>query len=375
MNEHTHPLTRPHFHPPPAVKFLPEPALRSLCHVLSRLGTGAVRARRLLDVLRSDCGVSELMEASVGSDRWHAALNAMDARLCPTPNSDGDNAGDFTQGDQGSDERTVTWGEFLLFFLPSAGPSDDAYNAGLVPGEGGKAMEKRYRCASTAAAGTRRPDRSLSEAVPEDALAMLQMVIPRNWTVEGMPTATSGGVQQEGGLVALSVGQLRREVRRLARERAFLLRLLQEDGRLAVRRAEAVHDQYRYELRALHARIGYARSLIVCLVPIGCSNGRVSCSDLVVPKGHTDSNILTHTMYISFCLHVNIIAVLAVVNCREVEGSLEEAMRRTNEERGKADAVHKELSGLTMKMEKAEHDWQRCMARPNYVNRFGLLLN
>ena len=47
-----------------------------------RLGTGAVRARRLLSVLRSECGVTELMEAAVGESRWAAALDSMEEALC-----------------------------------------------------------------------------------------------------------------------------------------------------------------------------------------------------------------------------------------------------------------------------------------------------
>lgn len=44
---------------------------------------------------------------------------------------------------------------------------------------------------------------------------------------------------------------------------------------------------------------------------------------------------------------------------REVEDSLDEAVRRADEEQGRADSAREELSGLTEKMQQAEYDWQR----------------
>lgn len=235
---------------------------------LSRLGTGAVRARRLLDVLRSDCGVSEVMEAAVGKSRWRAALDSMEATLChpvtdscttATTNDDGGLANEHATttaarsssiGTRCSAERDVTWGEFLLFFLPSAGNADDAYNAGLISrflgdsGCGGGFPDENASVRDAGGGGRRR-----FGAVSEDAAAMLQMVVPTHWTA-------AGGGEGGGRLAALSVGQLRREVLRLAKERAFLLALVREDGRLGKRRAEAVHDQYRHELRALQSKKG-----------------------------------------------------------------------------------------------------------------------
>lgn len=260
---------------------------------ITRLGTGAVRARRLLSVLGSDCGVSEVMEAAVGKSRWRAALDSMEAALCPPLRVDpagaictesggrgeeggGDGRSRMRTGDAkaaagssgsppSSEERNVTWGEFLLFFLPSAGAADDAYNAGLTFHGGGRGF--------AGAGGARNRSNGLG-AVSEDAAAMLQMVVPDRWTagndggcasraesgggaVVGTPaTGKQGDVILGRGLAALSVGQLRREVLRLARERGFLLALVREDCRLGKRRAEAVHDQYRHELRAMHSKIG-----------------------------------------------------------------------------------------------------------------------
>ncbi|CAM9099505.1 unnamed protein product [Hapterophycus canaliculatus] len=270
-----------------------EAVMRALFCRVDRLGTGAVRARRLLSVLRSDCGVSEVMEAAVGRSRWRAALDSMEAALCP-PSLHADPAGPARtessgRGDVGeggdrsgarvgeaeaaavsgsprsSEERDVTWGEFLLFFLPSAGNADDAYNAGLVFHAGGREFP--------GAGGARQRSGSFG-AVSEDAAAMLQMVVPDRWTAGGdgvgAPRAESTGGAVAGtpatgrrgdvilgrGLAALSVGRLRREVLRLARERGFLLALVREDCRIGRRRAEAVHDQYRHELRALHSKMG-----------------------------------------------------------------------------------------------------------------------
>lgn len=267
-----------------------------------------MRARRLLNVLRSDCGVSELMEAAVGGRRWAAALDSMESCLCSAVSTgaatggDGSVAGkhadarnpgmalDFplltgeTGGGLGGDlcvDRDVTWGEFLLFFLPSAGPADDAYNAGLVYSRrdsngGGDACvgpsppaARRSGHPSGLSSGASNsaarvggvPRRNSSfGAVAEDAAAMLQMVVPRHWKAGGgepMGLRSGRGECDEArGLAALSVGQLQREVRRLSKERACLMALVREEGRLGRRRAEAVHDQYRYELRAVHARVG-----------------------------------------------------------------------------------------------------------------------
>ena len=241
-----------------------------------------MRARRLLEVLRSDCGVSEVMEAAVGKPRWRAALDSMEAALCPplagpgVPAGAAAASGSQTTSESGADatrvERDVTWGEFLLFFLPSAGRADDAYNAGLVSVSAGAAPAPGGNAHVPAAGGGGRQRSSRGfGAVSEDAAAMLQMVVPARWTaIAGAPSAGDGGgeaaelARRDGGgaallgrgLAALSVGQLRREVLRLAKERAFLLALVREDGRLGRRRAEAVHDQYRHELRALHAKIG-----------------------------------------------------------------------------------------------------------------------
>ncbi|CAN0183705.1 unnamed protein product [Ectocarpus sp. 12 AP-2014] len=252
-----------------------EAVMRALFCRVDRLGTGAVRARRLLDVLRSDCGVSEVMEAAVGKSRWRAALDSMEATLCHpvadscTPNGDGGLAVQRTTttaagggNTRCSVERDVTWGEFLLFFLPPAGNADDAYNAGLISRFHGRSGcwggfpddHASVRDAGGASGGGGGGGRRPFGAVSEDAAAMLQMVVPAHWP--------AGGGHGGGGLAALSVGQLRREVLRLAKERAFLLALVREDGRLGKRRAEAVHDQYRHELRALHSKKGELERLV-----------------------------------------------------------------------------------------------------------------
>lgn len=210
--------------------------------------------------------MSEVMEAAVGKSRWRAALDSIEATLCHpvadscTTNDDGGSAGQRAtttaaggRSTRCSAERDVTWGEFLLFFLPPAGNADDAYNAGLIsrfPGGSGcgGGFPDEHASVRDAGGGGGGGGRRPFGAVSEDAAAMLQMVVPTHWT--------AGGGQGAGGLAALSVGQLRREVLRLAKERAFLLALVREDGRLGKRRAEAVHDQYRHELRALHSKKG-----------------------------------------------------------------------------------------------------------------------
>ena len=144
-----------------------------------RLGTGAVRARRLLSVLRSECGVTELMEAAVGASHWAAALDSMEEALCSSDHPP------IVSGHSGeiSDERNVTWGEFLLFFLPKVGPADDAYNTGLVSSR----TADLDRCPPLSLTRERAVDRRGDRcgkigAVCEDSLAMLQMVVLQAWT-------------------------------------------------------------------------------------------------------------------------------------------------------------------------------------------------
>lgn len=223
------------------------------------------------------------MEAAVGARRWRSALDYMEAHLCPPPgvNADGSEAHAWVglsfderglMNDRKDDERDVTWGEFLLFFVPSLGAADHAYNAGLlVPTEKSGDTSKGFLFNSDAAdypaiqtsLGKSRSRGSELGHVTEDATALLQMIVPADWAPHGIAPTESlsssknlGGVtDMDRGLEALSVGQLQCEVRRLARERGYLMKLVREDARLGARRSEAVHDQYRHELRNLHTRV------------------------------------------------------------------------------------------------------------------------
>lgn len=227
------------------------------------------------------------MEAAVGARRWRSALDYMEAHLCPPSgvvnvNVDGSEAHAWVglsfderglPNDRKDDERDVTWGEFLLFFLPSLGGADHAYNAGLlVPRERSGDTSKGFLSNANAEEypvihTSLRKSRSRGSGfghVTEDAAAMLQMIVPADWAPHGIASTDSlpssknllGGVTDvDRGLEALSVGQLQCEVRRLARERGYLMKLVREDARLGGRRSEAVHDQYRHELRNLHTRV------------------------------------------------------------------------------------------------------------------------
>lgn len=203
------------------------------------------------------------MEAAVGVQRWRSALDSMEAHLSPPPSAAGLGLDEgiapinesAQKDEQRVEERDITWGEFLLFFVPSSGSADDTYSTGLLRTvtSGPRATTNSLRRNSGAPAFGN---------VTEDAAALLQMVVPSQWMPTGAAAASTQastpgfGAREYGqGLVALSVGQLQREVRRLGKERAYLLWLLKEDGRLGIRRAEAVHDQYRHELRALHSRV------------------------------------------------------------------------------------------------------------------------
>lgn len=216
------------------------------------------------------------MEAAVGAHRWRGALDSMEARLCPPATNDDGSVGDDAvraidaglwddpgaappqAGNQSNDDCTVTWGEFLLFFLPSTGPTDDAYNAGLVSTDKRDPRGGFGRGSGGGGCRGGRQKTPISGTAMQDPIAMLQMVVPRHWAAGELSAScpAAAAAAEIGVLAALSVGQLRHEVRRLAKERGYLLWLVREDARLGVRRAEAVHDQYRHELRALHTAIG-----------------------------------------------------------------------------------------------------------------------
>ena len=224
------------------------------------------------------------MEAAVGGGRWSAALDAMEAALCPGPDAQttGSNGVRGCGGNKPSEidpssselepERDVTWGEFLLFFLPSVGPAADAYNAGILKPLSDSVGSGRtvvgWRPTSEEDNGSRASMRDAGAlvgrrgvgfgAVSGDAVALLRMVVPPEWRPRGGDDEVRSRRRglERGALAALSVGRLRWEALRLARERAFLMALVREEWRMGVKRVEAVHDLYRHELRALHAKGG-----------------------------------------------------------------------------------------------------------------------
>lgn len=201
------------------------------------------------------------MGAAVGNGAWHRALDSMEARLCgllPAAPDAAERRSDLRcKHAAATRATTVTWGEFLLMFVPSAGPAEEAYNDDLLAlgGAGnGHVAARRLHDKDTGGAAF--------GAVSEDAAAMLQMIVPDHWSAgDGLaPGEASRGPRSSSraavGLAALGVGQLRREAQRLTRERAFLIRVIKDDAEAISRRAEAVHEQYRHEMKALHLRVG-----------------------------------------------------------------------------------------------------------------------
>ncbi|CAN0194808.1 unnamed protein product, partial [Phaeothamnion confervicola] len=232
----------------PGLRPVCEAGMRAVFCRLDAAGAGAVDAGRLVVVLRADRGVDGLMTRAIGRQRWLAALDKMDSRLrspaAAMTGNNGSNRGERGSSSGGSRHaagRDITWGEFLLFFVPTvacAVSADDYASFAGVAGSGG--------------------------ALLPDDVAMLQMVLPSGWGEYGDDDDAAGAGSGESGgggggsskplfppLSALSYEQLQREVRRLARERSFLMQRWRDDGDDAATRAAAVHELYRRELAAL----------------------------------------------------------------------------------------------------------------------------
>ncbi|CAM9496460.1 unnamed protein product [Chrysoparadoxa australica] len=178
-----------------------EATIRGVFAHLDSDGRGAVDGARLVELLRADRGVSGVMGATVGGERWAAALAALEQQL--------KEIGTRGRGD-------VTWGEFLLLCMPSPAGGNS------VEVKHPKAVQLAERCEA------------------ESGLALVQMVVP-----EGLHDL--GQVRLQG----LSVQQLRQAVSRLCRERAYLMDRLRQGFTESLARAESVHKQYQFELQAL----------------------------------------------------------------------------------------------------------------------------
>ncbi|KAG5178341.1 hypothetical protein JKP88DRAFT_350383 [Tribonema minus] len=176
-------------------------------------------------------------------------------------------------GDGGVD---VTWGEFLLCFIPGGGTG---------AGETADSLPTRRARARTSTSSTTSIATQAAPAQHGDPLAgdlfQLQLQLPENWTAcrlcraKAEDTGGSGGGGDGSAVVgavvrcthgasaqldALSVVELRREVRRLTAERTFLMEQIRDDGKQLAARTTTVHTQYRHELKLLRCELDTAEA-------------------------------------------------------------------------------------------------------------------
>jgi hypothetical protein len=91
---------------------------------MCRNGNGSVSAEKLLQVLEHDDYVTQIMCNAVGTTRWRSALNAMQHKLLRHTGSTNGTDSLHDSYDQSDDvcisvhDTDVTWGEFLLCFVP-----------------------------------------------------------------------------------------------------------------------------------------------------------------------------------------------------------------------------------------------------------------
>jgi hypothetical protein len=91
-----------------------------------RSGDGSVSAETLLRVLEQDDYVTQIMCNAVGTTRWRSALSAMQHKLLRHTDSSGSSYGVHNNVSYNESEDVclsvhdtdVTWGEFLLCFVP-----------------------------------------------------------------------------------------------------------------------------------------------------------------------------------------------------------------------------------------------------------------
>jgi hypothetical protein len=180
-----------------------EAVLRGIFEQVDTNASGRVSGQSLLNAMREASSATELMAQWMGRGKWNRWLEALESSLGP--------------------EETITWGEFLLHFIPPP--------------------------------GTRRPRlRGQGQGTIMPDGLMLQLFIPPEWS------DTSALAQYS--IDSLTPTQLRWEVGRLMRERSYLLGVLGRDARNTLTRAEQVESacmeriaQWRHEAQNLQSRL------------------------------------------------------------------------------------------------------------------------
>lgn len=218
-----------------------EAVMRAIFCKLDSSDSGCVDAALLVQVLRDDSGVSRLMTQAVGEACWAEALNILEAKLC---NVDGE---ETKKG--GAD---VTWGEFLLCFIPSPRTSANTERPSPLQAflYNSTRTNKNANIMSSSKSSRGGGSNMRGTDISALSLAPLQMVLPDGWGGEGGPHD-----DYELRLETLSVRQLRGEVQRLAKERAFLMEKISEDGSQWSARVEAAYDQFRHEIQYLSEEV------------------------------------------------------------------------------------------------------------------------
>jgi hypothetical protein len=190
-----------------------EAVMRAVFCKLDRQGKGVVDGHQLVEALKGDRIVQRVMSGAFGQQKWAHALRGIESQLADAA--------------AGAAEPELTWGEFLLFFIPypAARPRSSSDDMLLV----------KWATAD------------------EGLLAQLHLALPEpeRDSAETIPPP----------LGALSVHELRQEVRRLSCERSFLMELVREDGAMHGLRSEEIYDAYRHELSHVRARVRELESL------------------------------------------------------------------------------------------------------------------
>jgi hypothetical protein len=202
-----------------------EAMMRAVFRRLDSNGRGMVDGRRLVEVLGRDSGVAKMMERWVGARVWAQALRCLEAKVASLP----------------EEGATLTWGEFLLFFLPDPEEED-----GQQGGTSAFVRQKGARGWGAAVGSMSQQLQGKAQVeLEEEEEALLCLVVPEGWA--------DTSVQLREG--TLAPDQMRRELRRLGKERTFLLKLVRQGAEQLMDRAERIRLRYVDEIVGLQRRV------------------------------------------------------------------------------------------------------------------------
>lgn len=183
-----------------------EGILRSVFCACDVNDCGSVSFAEFHDAIVNDQKVAEVLEVAMGEAAWQQFRSILDRALRERP----------THQPPNNDDDRITWGELLLEFVDDNALPDKQLDRGEI-------------------ATLLRSDISWSV----DTWALVPLQLPDDAPVSNMP------------IDHLKIDGLRKEVRRLARERQYLLARLQSMSRQNVRVFQNVRAQYDNELHSL----------------------------------------------------------------------------------------------------------------------------